>query len=234
MERSRGPLRVRTSQFATKSSARSPIASWRFPLPAGFGLPSTASTALARRRWLIGWLRRLNSAAVPSSALQSMASSGHGAIGAEGATCPLRATTRTASTTPPCEQVFSNHSALAAVDSTVAVFDYGRDKQVEAPIQQGPARSILLVDGVFLLRDDLVDCWEFRVFVRVTFEEALRRGVKRDAALFGSPEIARDRYQRRYLPAQRIYLEACRPEDRADLILDNEEPTAPRLVDHTP
>jgi uridine kinase len=89
--------------------------------------------------------------------------------------------------------------------------------------------GVLLFDGVFLFRPELDDCWDFRIFVQVSFEEALRRGAARDAPRFGSVEAARDRYERRYLPGERIYLESVKPTARADLILDNEDLANPRL-----
>jgi len=111
-----------------------------------------------------------------------------------------------------------------------AAFDYAADRPVEAPVQEAEPRSVLLCDGVFLLRSDLVECWDFRIVVHVSFEEALRRGVERDAKLPGSADAARDRYERRYLAGQRIYMDVVKPMDRADLIVYNEDPAAPRLV----
>jgi uridine kinase len=46
---------------------------------------------------------------------------------------------------------------------------------------------VLLFDGVFLLRPELNDLWDFRVFVEVDAEEALRRAVVRDEELFAHP-----------------------------------------------
>ena len=97
-------------------------------------------------------------------------------------------------------------------------------------MQEAAARSVLLCDGVFLLRRDLADCWDFRMFVHVSFEEAQRRGVERDAKLLGAADAAHDRSERRYLAGQRIYMDVVKPMDRADLIVYNEDPAAPSLV----
>jgi uridine kinase len=89
---------------------------------------------------------------------------------------------------------------------------------------------VLLVDGVFLLLPALAGAWDFRIFVDVPLEEALRRGVERDAARFGSRAEARRRYERRYLPAQRLDLETVRPRELADVVVENADPAVPRLV----
>ena len=92
-------------------------------------------------------------------------------------------------------------------------FDHAR---LRTAVASAPG-DVLLVDGIFLLRPELDDLWTFRIFVDVRLEEALRRGLARDGA---------DReqlYRTRYLPGQRIYLEAVRPQLRADAIVDNND-----------
>ena len=82
--------------------------------------------------------------------------------------------------------------------------------------------GLVLADGIFLLRPELRDLWDFTVFVEVGFDELLRRGVARDG------EATRGRYLRRYLPAQRRYLDEFEPHLRADVVLENtvtEDPT---------
>lgn len=88
----------------------------------------------------------------------------------------------------------------------------------------------MIVDGVFLFRPELDDLWSFRVLVAISEEESLRRGVARDGALHPSPEAARHLYRVRYLPAQRMYEARVRPGERADVVVVNERPEAPRLV----
>jgi uridine kinase len=82
-----------------------------------------------------------------------------------------------------------------------------------------PRNAVLLFDGIFLLRPELNDLWDFRVFLQVDFEETLRRATERDEKLFGSREAVRRRYLRRYVPAQRLYLDSVRPELIADVVV---------------
>jgi uridine kinase len=92
------------------------------------------------------------------------------------------------------------------------------------------ASRLVIVDGVFLLRPELDDLWSLRVFVEISEEESLRRGVRRDGALHTSPEVAEHLYRARYLPAQRMYQALVRPRDRADVVVVNESPAVPQLL----
>ena len=57
--------------------------------------------------------------------------------------------------------------------------------------------------------------------------EILRRAARRDGPKLGA---ALERlYRCRYLPAQRRYREAVRPDELADVVIDNTDPTRPRL-----
>ena len=109
-----------------------------------------------------------------------------------------------------------------------AVFDHRADTALCQEAETAPAHAVLLFDGVFLLRPQLVDQWEMRIFVSVAFEEALKRARSRDQALFGSAAEVERRYRERYIPAQQLYLAAARPTQHADIIVYNNEPQHPR------
>jgi uridine kinase len=96
-------------------------------------------------------------------------------------------------------------------------FDYAALREaLGAHSSQG---SILLVDGVFLLRPELVGLWDLRIFLSVDPDEALRRALDRDEALFGSREEAERRYRLRYQPGQRLYFAEARPLEAADVVV---------------
>jgi uridine kinase len=87
--------------------------------------------------------------------------------------------------------------------------------------------AILLVDGVFLLRPELVEEWDLRIFVSVERDEALRRALERDTPIFGSRAEAERRYRARYQPGQRLYFAEARPLDAADVVVVNDDPARP-------
>jgi uridine kinase len=107
-------------------------------------------------------------------------------------------------------------------------FDYAalRETIRGAPSSQS---SILLVDGVFLLRPELVEEWDLRIFVSVEPDEALRRALERDTPVFGSREEAERRYRARYQPGQRLYFAEARPMDAADVVVVNNDPARPAI-----
>lgn len=111
-----------------------------------------------------------------------------------------------------------------------AVFDFRADAPVGSRHEEAAAGAILLFDGVFLLRPELREYWEFSIFVRAGFEVTIARAAVRDRRLFGSAAEVRRRYEQRYVPGQRLYLAEARPEGWASVVIDNDDPTRPRLA----
>jgi len=110
-----------------------------------------------------------------------------------------------------------------------AHFDAHRDEPVDALEEIAPADAVVVVDGVFLGRPELAACWDYRIFVAIDEAESLRRGAKRDAWFLGGEDEARRRYERRYLPGQRLYLEEARPLETAQAVVDNNDPASPTV-----
>jgi uridine kinase len=111
-----------------------------------------------------------------------------------------------------------------------SVFDFRIDAPVVAPTELAPANAVLLFDGVFLLRDELVDLWDFSMFLAVSFDETQRRAVARDVTLFGGEDEVRHRYEVRYVPGQQLYYSQVHPQEYADVVVDNEDPDRPRFT----
>lgn len=86
---------------------------------------------------------------------------------------------------------------------------------------------MLLFDGVFLLRPELIDRWDLRIFVSAAFEETLNRARIRDLASLGSAARVEQRFRNRYLPSQQHYFDTARPTDYADIIVHNDDPQRP-------
>ncbi len=110
------------------------------------------------------------------------------------------------------------------------VFDFKTDRQTNLPAERANGDEILLFDGVFLLRPELVGYWDYAILVDVSFDTSLKRAMERDQYLFGTSEDVRLRYTQRYIPGQQIYLQSCRPKEKAHAVLDNNDPANPVLT----
>ncbi|GAA1605692.1 uridine kinase [Kribbella hippodromi] len=113
---------------------------------------------------------------------------------------------------------------------TTAIRAANAQSALDSPIGVAADDAILLADGAFLQRAELNGYWDLRIYVHVSFETVLRRGTERDQAWMASAEAAAERYRNRYIPGERIYLDQVHPADRADLLLNNEDPHAPTLT----
>lgn len=134
-----------------------------------------------------------------------------------------------------------NHGALAEFLLTplgpggsrhfrAAVFDYRIDSAVPIVTSVADENAILLFDGVFLLRPELASHWDFTIFVDASFEITLARAQERDAVYLGSRGEVRKRYEQRYIPGQKLYFAACRPRERAHIVIDNSDPSNPVII----
>jgi len=108
-----------------------------------------------------------------------------------------------------------------------AVYDFDTDTALSPPVTTAPADAVLLLDGVFLLRPELLDRWDLRILVSAAFERILDRARIRDLARLGSAAEVDRRFRTRYIPAQELYFATARPADHADIIVHNDEPWRP-------
>lgn len=114
-----------------------------------------------------------------------------------------------------------------------AVYDKDADAAQASPVTTASADAVLLFEGVFLLRPELIDLWDLRIFVSVAFEETLDRARTRDLALYGSPREVERRFLDRYRPSQQLYFDTARPTEHADIIVKNDEPQQPTWTART-
>jgi uridine kinase len=106
---------------------------------------------------------------------------------------------------------------LTQLDHSTVVVDMPRD-------------GVLIVDGVFAFRPQLNACWDVRIWLQLDPELSLRRGIARDAAMEGGAEHAEALHRDRYLTAEAIYVEELGPMSLADIVIDNTDFAAPRLL----
>jgi len=110
-----------------------------------------------------------------------------------------------------------------------ATFDLKHDRSIEQHAQRAPADAILIVDGTFLQRPELLDGWDVTIFVATSEIACEERGTGRDADLLGGLDAARQLYAQRYRPAFDLYERLCDPQMRADAVVNNEILDLPRV-----
>ncbi len=77
--------------------------------------------------------------------------------------------------------------------------------------------DIVLVEGVFLLRKELYNWWDFTVWVEVDTAVIMNRAIKRDKEYFGDECTVRRVYENRCLPAQDYHIQRDLPKQNADI-----------------
>ena len=107
-----------------------------------------------------------------------------------------------------------------------AVYDRVADTALSSPVTTASADAVLLFDGVFLMRPELVERWELRIFVSTALEKTVDRAVIRERQMSPQAEAER-RWRERYLPSQQLYFATAHPTDRADIVVHNDEPQHP-------
>ncbi|MEV6846331.1 uridylate kinase [Actinoplanes sp. NPDC051411] len=107
-----------------------------------------------------------------------------------------------------------------------AVYDHTTDTALSPPVTTAPVDAILLFDGVFLMRPELIDRWDLRIFVSIALERTVDRAVFRERQVSSQADVER-RWRERYIPSQQLYFATVRPTDLADVIVHNDEPQQP-------
>jgi uridine kinase len=109
-----------------------------------------------------------------------------------------------------------------------AVYDRTADAVLSPPVTTAAADAVLVFDGVFLLRPDLVGRWDLRIFVSTALERTVARAVVRESRVSSRAEVER-RWRERYIPSQQLYAATAHPVDHADVVVHNDEPQRPVL-----
>jgi uridine kinase len=99
--------------------------------------------------------------------------------------------------------------------------------------------DIILLEGIFLLRQDLRERYDLCFWIDSSFESALERALARNQENPTRDRLLSD-YRQIYFPAQRIHLATDWPRFFADAILSNDDAPPSHLVlsrperDHDP
>ncbi|WP_433263288.1 cytidylate kinase family protein [Micromonospora vinacea] len=107
-----------------------------------------------------------------------------------------------------------------------AVYDRAADAVLSPPVTTAPTGAVLVFDGVFLMRPELIDRWDLRIFVSTALEKTVDRAVIREERVSTRADVER-RWRERYIPSQQLYLAMAHPTQRANIVVHNDEPQRP-------
>lgn len=88
--------------------------------------------------------------------------------------------------------------------------------------------TIVLFEGVLLYREPLNQYFDLRIFIDISFDEVLKRAAKRDLNLLG--ECVIEKYNNKYIPIQKLYMEKYNPKVLSDIIIDNNDYLNPKII----
>jgi len=104
------------------------------------------------------------------------------------------------------------------------VYDLRREREVHRLPEMAEPHAILVLDGIFMHRRELVMFWDFSVWLEVPFSVAIPRGVG-----YGDPDPDAP-VNKRYIEGQRLYIEECKPKERATMVIDNADLEHPMML----
>jgi uridine kinase len=119
-----------------------------------------------------------------------------------------------------------------------ATFDEPSDSPVDKPATVVPSSTVLVFDGLFLHRPELVAFWDLTVFLiadrrrAAAWDEYLHRDLPDDPAQRAAQIEARTSRARRprYVEGQAIYERLADPRSNAHLVIDNDDLACPLAV----
>jgi uridine kinase len=114
------------------------------------------------------------------------------------------------------------------------IMDFSGRTPIDSGIHVSPDDAILVADSGFLQKPALAPHWDLRVYLYIDVADVLHRGTIRDQVFMDSAEAAAERYRTYYIPGEQLYLAEVRPAERADIVIDNRDFDAPRIMRDVP
>ncbi len=93
--------------------------------------------------------------------------------------------------------------------------DEDRYEKKSVDIKEG---SVVLIEGIFLQREELSQIFDYMIYIDVPESERLKRVLKRDGYI-GTVDDIKEKYENRYFPAERHYVNMYSPSKLADYVV---------------
>lgn len=111
-----------------------------------------------------------------------------------------------------------------------AIFNLRDNMPLPSVFKRAHDEAVLVLDGVFLFRPELEDKFDYKVYLEADPEKILDRAVIRDRGCLGDSRMIADIYNRRYFPAHKRYQREVDPAQKADVVINNNDPENPVIM----
>jgi len=112
------------------------------------------------------------------------------------------------------------------------LFDLDNNSFIEKNFIKIEWNEVLIVEGIFLFRPELIDYWDLKIFLDVKFEEIINRTISREKDikhLWAKKEII-EKYNIRYIPWQKLYFKEVDVKNISDIVIDNNDYLNPIII----
>ncbi len=116
---------------------------------------------------------------------------------------------------------------------TKATHDLETDEYLNLKPTEIDNETVLITDGAYLFKPNYRNHWDLKIYLKTDFKTALLRGMNRDIELLGGLKATKEKYDNRYHKASKIYIDENKPEEQADIIIDNTEFDNLRIIKNT-
>lgn len=116
------------------------------------------------------------------------------------------------------EEILSPIKKGNEIDKLIELYDKENDRYIKQKIDI-PYGSVLILEGIFLQREEIKSYLDFVIYLNVPKEVRLSRVLERDGYIGGVEEI-KDKYEKRYFPAEEKYTLEYSPIENADFVLN--------------
>lgn len=107
---------------------------------------------------------------------------------------------------------------------------YDYDAVVSALLGPLSRNTILLFEGIFVFRRQINSYWDYKILVDVDAETSRARSVIRDTGVIGPADVVRRKFDERYEPAWKMYVDEQDPEAVSDVVIDNRQADNPQIL----
>lgn len=114
------------------------------------------------------------------------------------------------------------------VDKDLLLLDLHKDTYSLEKRYHIDSNTIVLVEGVLLYRKPLVQYFDLKIYLDVSYDEVIRRAKTRDVPIFGKEFL--EKYNKKYIPIQKQYIESYHPQKNSDIVINNEDYLRPVII----